>query len=42
MASMVDSSGMFIGRASHEVLGERYLRELGFSEKACALIGVQV
>ncbi|RLL96986.1 hypothetical protein CFD26_101735 [Aspergillus turcosus] len=42
MASMVDSSGKFIGRASHEVLGERYLRELGFSEKVCALVGAHV
>jgi len=42
MPKMIAPSGTFIGRASHEVLGERYLRELGFSEKICQLVGAHV
>jgi putative nucleotidyltransferase with HDIG domain len=42
MPKMITPSGQFIGRASHEVLGERYLRDLGFSEKICQLVGAHV
>ncbi|KAG4428915.1 hypothetical protein IFR05_015602 [Cadophora sp. M221] len=42
MPKMIAPGGTFIGRASHEVLGERYLRELGFSEKICQLVGAHV
>lgn len=34
--------GVYIGRESHEKLGERYLRELGFSDKICQLVGAHV
>lgn len=41
-ASMVAPDGTYVGKASHEVLGERYLRHLGFSEKVCQLVGAHV
>jgi predicted HD phosphohydrolase len=39
---MIAPRGDFIGRASHEILRERYLREVGFSEKICQLVGAHV
>lgn len=42
MESMIASDGTYIGKASHEVLGERHLRHLGFSEKICQLVGAHV
>ena len=42
MPKMIAPDGMYIGRESHEVLGENYLRQLGFSEKLCELVGAHV
>jgi predicted HD phosphohydrolase len=42
MAAMTGPDGTYIGRQSHEVLGERYLREIGFRERVCELVGAQV
>ncbi|KUJ10170.1 Phosphonoacetate hydrolase [Mollisia scopiformis] len=42
MPKMIAPGGTFIGTASHEVVGERYLKELGFSEKICQLVGAHV
>ena len=42
MPRMTASNGTSIGPASHEVLGERYLREIGFSETVCQLVGAHV
>ncbi|KAL4897666.1 hypothetical protein BDV59DRAFT_197942 [Aspergillus ambiguus] len=42
MPKMIAPDGAFIGRASHEVLGERYLRQLGFGEKVGQLVGAHV
>jgi 2-amino-1-hydroxyethylphosphonate dioxygenase (glycine-forming) len=42
MPAIIAVDGTFVGRASHEVIGERYLRQLGFSEKICALVGAHV
>lgn len=42
MSSMIDDDGTYVGKASHEVLGEQYLRQLGFSEKICQLVGAHV
>ncbi|KAF9892877.1 hypothetical protein FE257_000466 [Aspergillus nanangensis] len=42
MPEMIAPDGAYIGRASHEVLGERYLRQLGFGEKVCQLVGSHV
>ena len=42
MPKMIAPSGQFIGGASHEVLGESYLRDLGFSEKICQLVAAHV
>ncbi|KAL2872002.1 alkaline-phosphatase-like protein [Aspergillus lucknowensis] len=42
MAAMTSSDGKYIGRESHEVLGEKYLCEIGFSERVCALVGAHV
>lgn len=42
MPDMITPDGKAIGTASHEVLGERYLRQLSFSEKICQLVGAHV
>lgn len=42
MPKMITPNGFYVGRASHEVLGEKYLRQLGFSEKVCQLVGAHV
>ena len=42
MPAMIAPDGMFVGRESHEVLGEKYLRGLGFSETICQLVGAHV
>ena len=42
MPAMIAPDGTFVGRASHEVTGERYLRQLGFSDKICQLVGAHV
>ena len=39
---MIATDGTYVGRASHEVVGERYLRELGFGEKVCQLVAAHV
>jgi putative nucleotidyltransferase with HDIG domain len=42
MPAMIAPDGQYVGKASHEVLGERYLRQLGFSEMVCQLVGAHV
>lgn len=42
MPAMIAPDGRFVGKASHEILGERYLRQLGFSEMICQLVGAHV
>jgi putative nucleotidyltransferase with HDIG domain len=42
MPKMIAPDGTYVGTASHDVLGERYLRQLGFSEKVCQLVGAHV
>lgn len=42
MPSMIAPDGRFLGKGSHEILGERYLRQLGFSEMVCQLVGAHV
>ena len=42
MPAMIAPDGNYVGKASHEVLGERYLRQLGFSEMICQLVGAHV
>jgi predicted HD phosphohydrolase len=42
MPAMIAADGLFVGRQSHEVLGEKYLRGLGFSEMICELVGAHV
>ena len=42
MPAMISSDGVYVGRASHEVLGEKYLRGLGFSDTICQLVGAHV
>jgi putative nucleotidyltransferase with HDIG domain len=39
---MITPDGQYIGRQSHEALGETYLRQIGFSEKLCKLVGAHV
>jgi putative nucleotidyltransferase with HDIG domain len=36
------SNGISVGRKSHEAVGAAYLRELGFPEKVCELVGAHV
>lgn len=42
MPAMIAPDGSYVGKASHEILGERYLRQLGFSEMVCQLVGAHV
>ncbi|KAF2102469.1 Phosphonoacetate hydrolase [Rhizodiscina lignyota] len=42
MPAMIAPDGTYVGTASHEILGENYLRQLGFSEKVCQLVGSHV
>ena len=42
MPAMIAADGMFVGRESHEILGEKYLRGLGFNETICQLVGAHV
>lgn len=42
MPPMYFDDGTYAGSASHEVLGENYLRYLGFTEKICQLVGAHV
>jgi putative nucleotidyltransferase with HDIG domain len=42
MGKMVTQDGRYIGRQSHEILGEAYLRQIGFSDKVCQLVGAHV
>ncbi|OAL24449.1 phosphonoacetate hydrolase [Fonsecaea nubica] len=42
MPAMIAPDGVFVGRGSHEVLGEKYLRGLGFNESICQLVGAHV
>ncbi len=42
LPAMIAPNGKFMGTGSHDVLGERYLRQLGFSEMVCQLVGAHV
>lgn len=42
MGKMITPDGQYIGQKSHEILGESYLRQIGFSEKICLLVGAHV
>lgn len=42
MGKMITPDGQYIGRQSHEILGESYLRSIGFSERVCQLVGSHV
>ncbi|KAF2816272.1 alkaline phosphatase-like protein [Mytilinidion resinicola] len=40
--AMIASDGTRVGTAGHEVLGENYLRSVGFSDKVAQLVGAHV
>lgn len=42
MPAMIAPNGTYVGREAHEIVGEKYLRDLGFSEKICQLVGAHV
>jgi len=42
MDKMITPDGQYVGRMSHEILGESYLRQIGFSERVCKLVGAHV
>lgn len=42
MPAQIAPDGTYVGNASHEILGEQYLRQLGFSDKICQLVGAHV
>ena len=42
MEKMVAPDGTYVGRASHEILGESYLRDIGYSDKVAQLVGAHV
>lgn len=39
---MSDADGTYIGTASHDVVGERYLRSIGFPNRVCQIVGAHV
>jgi putative nucleotidyltransferase with HDIG domain len=42
MPMLIAPNGSKVGRKSHDQFGEKYLRELGFSDKICQLVGAHV
>jgi putative nucleotidyltransferase with HDIG domain len=42
MSKMIAADGTFVGTESHEILGEKYLRSLGFSNSICEIVGAHV
>lgn len=42
LPSQIAPNGQDVGRFSHDQLGENYLRDLGFSDKVCKLVGAHV
>lgn len=42
MPVMIAPNGSQVGRGGHDVFGEKYLRELGFNDKICQLVGAHV
>ncbi|OKL62791.1 hypothetical protein UA08_01849 [Talaromyces atroroseus] len=42
MPALIAPNGSRVGRGSHDVFGEKYLRELGFNDKICQLVGAHV
>lgn len=42
MPAVIAPNGIYVGREAHEVVGEKYLRDLGFNEKICQLVGAHV
>ena len=42
VGKMITPDGQYVGPQSHEILGERYLRQIGFSERICQLVGAHV
>lgn len=42
MPMLIAPNGSRVGRKSHDHFGETYLRELGFSDKICQLVGAHV
>jgi putative nucleotidyltransferase with HDIG domain len=42
MPKMIAADGTFVVTESHELMGEKYLRGFGFSEKICEIVGAHV
>lgn len=42
MPAVIAPNGVYVGREAHEIVGEKYLRDLGFNEKICQLVGAHV
>ncbi|KAL1884435.1 hypothetical protein Plec18167_002023 [Paecilomyces lecythidis] len=42
MEKLIAPDGSYVGRASHDLLGEQYLRDIGYSEKVAQLVGAHV
>jgi putative nucleotidyltransferase with HDIG domain len=42
MPKMIATDGTFVGTESHEIMGEKYLRSIGFSDKICQIVGAHV
>jgi 2-amino-1-hydroxyethylphosphonate dioxygenase (glycine-forming) len=42
MPAQIAADGTFVGRASHEIIGARYLKQLGFNDKVCQLVEAHV
>lgn len=39
---MISPDGTYVGTEDHEIVGEKYLRDLGFSDKVCSIVGAHV
>ncbi|KPI43529.1 uncharacterized protein AB675_6878 [Cyphellophora attinorum] len=42
MPAQIAADGTFVGRASHEIIGAQYLKQLGFNDKVCQLVEAHV
>jgi predicted HD phosphohydrolase len=42
MPKLIAPDGTFVGTGSHEIIGEKYLRSLGFGERICSVVGAHV
>jgi putative nucleotidyltransferase with HDIG domain len=42
MPKLIAPDGIFLGTEAHEIVGEKYLRAFGFSDRVCSIVGAHV